>query len=427
MFSAQRVISPRIKLLFDLLVGLFMRGGGAVASFIVTWLIARQFGAGVVGQYQIGITTSSLGTVLATMGLNLLLVREAGRLMADGALGDLAATYRTCRRYVLTAGITLCALVLGGTVILAETGMAQASVVQFLLIFSLLIAVFAWLRLNNDLLRSLGDVWRSQLLEGVFYSGLTAIVLLVLWLGNVTYPPALIATIYVASAVLALFFSSRILTGHLATWGDGVPHIGKWQGLVAVAPNVILTGADWLVLLIVGAFLSIEDAGVYRTLVMYSALIVMISTSFDIMASPHLSKARANHDRKQFFSSVNSASALGLLVASPLVLIAVFFPSPVLSLFGPDFVRGATALGILSVAQLIRVVVGPAAPAMVMLHKEKPVLYIEIIAALASIPLALVLVQHLGLMGPPIAVLTASILRGTYTRWALARAWPAAD
>ncbi|WP_086738205.1 lipopolysaccharide biosynthesis protein [Erythrobacter colymbi] len=427
MFIAQRVISPRIKLLFDLLIGLFMRGGGAVASFIVTWLIARQFGAGVVGQYQIGLTTATLGAVLATLGLHLVLIREAGRLITSGAYGDLAATYMACRRYMLVAGIAFCTIVLGGAAILEETGIAPSSTIPFVFIFAPLIAILAWMRLNNDLLRSLGDVWRSQLLEGVFYSGLTAIVLLVLWLGNVTYPPALIAAIYVASAVLALFFSSRIMTGHLATWGDGVPQIGKWQGLVAVAPNVILTAADWTVLLIVGAFLSIEDAGVYRTLVMYSALIVMISTSFDIMAGPHLAKARANHDRKQFFSSVNSASALGLLVASPLVLIAVFFPSPVLSLFGPDFVRGATALGILSVAQLIRVVVGPAAPAMVMLHKEKPVLYIEIIAALASIPLALVLVQHLGLMGPPIAVLTASILRGTYTRWALARAWPASD
>ena len=77
-------------------------------------------------------------------------------------------------------------------------------------------------------------------------------------------------------------------------------------------------------------------------------------------------------------------------------------------------------------AYLVGVAAGPAAPAMIMLHREKPVLYVELFASIASIPIAYVLVQHLGLIGPPIAVLWASLVRGIFTRCALARAWRAA-
>lgn len=426
MLSPSRFQAPRLRYFYDLLVGLFLRGGGALASFVVTWLIARQFGAGVVGEYQIGLTTATLGALLATMGLHLVLVREAGRLMTEGDYGSLAATYRACRKYVILAGLVIAVLISGAALVLGATVMPGASAIPFIITFAPLVMLFAWLRLNNDLLRSLGDVWRSQLLEGVFYSGLTAVVLLVLWLSGIAFPASTIAAIYLVSAAIALFLSVRIISARLAAWGDGRPHLGPWKGLLAVAPAVVLTASDWTILLTVGIFLSIPDAGVYRTLVMYSALIVMISTSFDIMAGPHLAKARAAGDRRQFFSAVNSASWLGLAVASPLVLAAIVIPTPILGLFGPDFIRGSQALWILALAQAIRVVVGPAAPAMVMLHREKPVLYIEIIAALASVPLAFVLVQHLGLVGPPIAILSASILRGAYTRWALARAWPAA-
>jgi O-antigen/teichoic acid export membrane protein len=271
-----------------------------------------------------------------------------------------------------------------------------------------------------------GDVWRSQSLEGVFYSGLTAVILATLWLGNISYPPVVIAAIYIGSVTFAIFLSASNISRLLAPWGKGTAQIKKTDGLTALAPSVIMGASEWTILLLVGIFLSISDAGIYRTLVMYGALVQMISTSFAIMSGPHLSRARASGDRRQFFSAVSSASYLGIVVAAPLVLAAVFLPEPILGLFGPEFVKGSAALGILAMSQLVGVAVGPAAMAMIMLQREKPVLYIEIIASIASLPLAFLLLREVGLIGPPIAVLTASLVRGVYTRWALWRAWPSA-
>lgn len=419
------VKTPKARLVLDLLIGLGLRGGGALASFVLTWLIARQFGAGVVGQYQIGLTTATLAAMVATFGLHLVLVREGGKLITSQQLGHLAATYRACRKFVLAGGFGIFLVVIGVAVTLAATVLTDASPILFVLAFAPSIIMFAWLRLNNELLRSLGDVWRSQLLEGVFYTGLTAMILATLWIADISYSAFGIIAVYLASVALALFISVRIISSKLETWGDGSTQIGMTDGIIAIAPAVIMTAVDWIILLIVGIFLSIADAGIYRTLVMYGALINMISASFAIMTGPHLAKARAAGDRAQFFSTVNSASLLGLLMASPLVLAAIFMPEFILGLFGPDFLPGAQALGILALAQLVGVATGPAAPAMMMMHREKPVLYIEIIASIASIPLAYVLVQQVGLIGPPMAVLAAGLLRGTYTRWALWRAWRA--
>ena len=425
MTTPATVKTPKARLVFDLLIGLGLRGGGAVASFVLTWLIARQFGASVVGQYQIGLTTATLAAIVATLGMHLVLVREAGKLINSKDFGDLAATYKACRKYVLTAGLVVMAAVISSAIVLAESVLTDSSTVTYIVIFAPLIVILAWLRLNSDMLRSLGDVWKSQSLEGVFYSGLTATILTILWFSSVTYPPIVIAAVYVGCAGLALFLTVWIISGKLTGWKGGTAQIGKTDGITAVAPAVIMIAVDWTILLIIGIFLSVSDAGVYRTLVMYAALIQMVTSSFAIMASPHLSKARASNDRAQFFSALNSASFLGLALASPAVLAAIFIPDVILGLFGPEFVRGSEAIGILAVAQLVGVAAGPAAPAMIMLHREKPVLYIEIIASVGSIPLAYFLVQHLGLLGPPIAVLAASIVRGVYTRWALSHAWKA--
>jgi O-antigen/teichoic acid export membrane protein len=425
MVFSKLVLSPKVKFVYDLLVGLALRGGGAVASFVVTWLIARQFGAAAVGQYQIGLTTATLGAMAATLGLHLVLVREAGRLITTDQWGDLAATYRACRKYVVAAGSVIIAAVLAATLFLAARVMEDTEIVPYIITFAPLVIALALLRLNSEVLRSLGEVWKSQSLEGVFYSGLTAVILASLWLSGIAYSAHVIAFIYAGSVAIALFLSARIISSKLAGWGGGAAHIGPTDGLAAVAPAVIMIGVDWVVLLIIGIFLSVTDAGIYRTLVMYGALIQMVTTSFAIMAGPHLARAKASENRRKFFAALNAASYLGIAVAALPVLAAVFIPDTILGLFGPDFVRGSHAMGILAVAQLVGVAAGPAAPAMIMLHREKPVLYVEVFASIASVPIAYVLVQHFGLIGPPIAVLWASVVRGVYTRWALARAWKA--
>ena len=169
--------------------------------------------------------------------------------------------------------------------------------------------------------------------------------------------------------------------------------------------------SQWLILLMIAALLNAADAGIFRVAVLICMLMQLVKTSFATMTGPYLSRAAQAGDIGQMRKVVLIAGGIGIVLAAPVGVIALAVPEWVLSLFGDEFAKGALALQLLAIGELVNVLAGPLGIALVMQKRERLVLINEAIASVAGLAIAAFLLPNWGLAGAGAGLLAASILR----------------
>ena len=411
----------------EMLLGLSLRGAGAVSSFALLWLIARTFGADAVGLYQIGLATITLLSAAVALGLPELVIRQLSRLIGRDELGDARATLLACCRSVGWRGIAGGVLLAVLAVPFSRHVLAEPEAAWFLISFAPAVLLLAMLRLTNAFLRTTGRVIASQSLEGVFYTTLAAGALAIAWAIGEAREPLLPVWFYQIGIVLAALISWLLTRRVIAGWPQrGAVLIKPNDGIFIAAAPLIGYAFDWLVLLIITRMLGLEEAGIYRTAFQFCLLFMLINTSFATMAGPHIARAGGEGDQARVKSIVRSAALVGLGLSLPFAIIGWAVPEWLLGLFGPEFRRGALAMQILILAQVINVGFGPVGTALVMLRRERFVLLFEAVAILGGVAIAWLLVEPYGITGVAVGPLLASAIRNV-ANWVRLRAVLARD
>lgn len=124
-------------------------------------------------------------------------------------------------------------------------------------------------------------------------------------------------------------------------------------------------------ILVAGFFLSNKDLGLVKAAHQIAALIGFVLIVINSIVPPRF--AKLYHDRSivRLGTLARRSALLGVIVASPMVLICLFFPNDILSLFGPSFKEGANFLRVIAVAQLVNVATGSVALLLSMTGHEK--------------------------------------------------------
>jgi O-antigen/teichoic acid export membrane protein len=395
----------------EMLLGLTLRGAGALSSFVLLWMIARLFGADAVGLYQLALTTTTLSAMFVGLGLPVLLVRTLANLIQQDRLGDARATFMACCRAILWRGLPVIALIAVLAEPFARHLLGEARVAPFLAVFAPAALLLALLLLSNSLLRTAGRVVVSQSLEGAFYTTLAALVLAVAWTNDWDASALLPALAYVVSLAFALAISLYLSLRLIVDWPAGSSALRPTQGVSVAAAPITMAGGEWLILLMITFHLGIAAGGVYRTAFQFCMLFQLVNSSFAMMVGPHLARAAGAQEPARIRVIVRSAGLIGLAICLPLALAGLFVPGWILGLFGPEFQQGALALQILVVSQAINVGFGPVGAALVMLHRERYVLALEIVATAAGLAVAYVTIGPLGIAGAALGVLFASTTR----------------
>lgn len=407
------VIATHSRLRADLFIGLLLRGGGAISSFALAWMLAQIFGARVVGLYQIGFTTATLFAAVAVLGQDVLLVRQIAPLVVDARLAEASARFRGIRRFVLAAGLTLgaCCAALAGP--LSEQVLEDGAIAPFIIVFAPAVVLLGLMRVQNALLRSLGSVWLSQSLEGISYTTFAMAGMAVIWL-VASDPHPLAAPVLVLAGLSISVASGAIFCGQrLAQWpSDQKPvradaRAGAW---IAAAP-ILGQAGNWLILLLITGLIDASAGGVFRVALLICTLMQLINTSFATMVGPHLSRAANAGDQTELRKIVRLAGLIGILLAAPLGIIALALPGWIMGLFGPEFVSGAAALRFLAIGQLINVLAGPVGVALIMLGHERKVLAVEAAATLSGLAAALLLLPQWGLAGAGAGLMLTDLVR----------------
>ena len=160
-----------------------------------------------------------------------------------------------------------------------------------------------------------------------------------------------------------------------------------------------------IVIVILGAFRSTEDVGIYGVAAQLALVVTVPVTAVNTAVAPYVSRLFVQGDfaRLQW---VASWSARAILVACLLVggLLAGLAEPFITIAFGPQYVSGATALAVLCAGQALSAVMGASMIILNMTRNERAVAFSFFVAVLTNVGLAFALIPSLGLLGAATAV-----------------------
>ncbi|QUL37665.1 lipopolysaccharide biosynthesis protein [Erythrobacter sp. JK5] len=402
---------PRRGLHFELLLGLMLRIAGAAAAFAMTWVIARLFGAQTFGQFQLALATATITALVAAQGLDRLIVRSASAAFAKeqaGAAFDFFAQARN-RQLLVSIPLAIAVFLIADPVAVQLLG--EPGVADHLRWLAPTIVAFPLIRASSSLLRAKGSVLVSQSLDGVGYTSIAILALAALWLLGAALVPVTPSVAYLAGVVLVALVSVAVVRAAMAGVEREPGTAALATGLFIAAFNVLAALGDWLGLFLLTAFRDAAEAGIYRVGFQVCLLFTLVNSSFSLMAGPRLATAFDRQDPAAAWKTVRASSLLGIAIVVPLLLVVLLAAEWILSLFGPDFVRGADALRILALGQFFNVAAGPAGAALTMMNRERAVLTIEIATVAVSLALLLWLLPSYGMIGAAIGAAAGAVLR----------------
>jgi O-antigen/teichoic acid export membrane protein len=413
----------------------------AVLGFVLVVLVTRGLGARGAGAFFEVVGVFTILANSAELGADTGLVRAVARSRALGAIGELRRLARVALLPVLGGGILFAVATWLAAPWLASvflrgvdraTGVADIRLlVAFLPFTAVTLVALAGTRgfgtmAPYALVESVGKPLGRMLLVGLaLLAGLGGTAALVAW----AVPNAigcLAALLILARLVRAAERGSRSEAGEdrpLRRLGAEFWRFSAPRGLAGAFQVTVV----WLNILLVGALHSTRDAGVYAAVSKLVQVGVFATEAVRIAIAPQISALLARHERPraQVLYQVGTWWLVGL--CWPLYLGLLAFGPVVLRVFGPEFVRGSTALAILSVAMLVNLGTGNVTTILLMGGKSSWNLFNTLLSLALNVGLNLLLVPRMGLTGAAIAW-SASILFenlvATVQVWLLLRLQP---
>jgi O-antigen/teichoic acid export membrane protein len=180
------------------------------------------------------------------------------------------------------------------------------------------------------------------------------------------------------------------------------------------APRAVSAAAEicleWADVLIVGALCSPAEAGVYAVVTRAARSAELVQQASRIAVGPVLAAALAQ-GRLGTVRRLHQDVAVGTAVLSwPFFVIAAYFAPSVLSLFGPGFAAGATALRILCLGLALSYAAGGVQSILLMGGRSTAQLGNKVACLIVNVGLDLALVPRFGIVGAAIAWAVVLIL-----------------
>ncbi|MCD0447815.1 polysaccharide biosynthesis C-terminal domain-containing protein [Actinocorallia sp. API 0066] len=393
------------------MVGLLGAVVGAAGGFALTVVVARALGPETTGVFFIVVALVTIVGEITELGADTGLVRMAAAERALGRTGALRHLLRTALVPVAIVSV-LAAAVLALLVepllpVLFDGGLDEAELFLYLGVPA--VAVWALRTVALAGTRGLGSVASFALVNNVALpAARPLLVLACLVLGLPAWTVMASWTLpAVAAAGVALWLLWRVLrrverdeppTAPAPPRRETTRAFWSFSGVRGVAAAVEIA-IIWLDVLIVGAMVAAFDAGLYATTSRFITTGTLVLAATRIAIAPQISALLARGAKPEA-ERLNAVATTWIVAGSwPLYLVLALGGPFVLTLFGPEFAEGATALAILSGAMLVSLLAGNVQTVLLMGGKSSWSLANKALALAVMIVADLLLVPSHGIVG----------------------------
>jgi O-antigen/teichoic acid export membrane protein len=396
----------------------FLAGGSffeLACRFVMAFLLARTLGASGYGLYTLAVSAAALFFGISLLGLDDAMVRYVAMLSGRKDEPGVRGTIQVGLGIAFPTGIAMGALLYFAAEPIAEGIFHEPRLAQLL---QLVAVVVPFLTISNVLAGAARGFRRMDyyaLSENVVQS-LVRIVLLGLFL--------LLGGLNTVGAVVIFGISDIASTVTLTLLLNKYVH---WRALRRLesrrdfkeifsfafplwVSGLLRQFRSYLAALILGASSTAANVGIFAVVTNINTLAHVCLLSIYVAVRPTLAQLHDRGDRQGLGEVYVAATRWSLVLNIPFFLATVLYPDAILSVFGHAFAAGASALIILSVAELVNAGTGICGPIIDMTGHTKLKLVNSLVWTVLVVGSSAVMIPAWGVVGAAIAAFLAVVV-----------------
>ncbi len=384
---------------------------GAGLIFLVQALIARLWGAGILGEYLIVIASVNLIAVVMPLGFHTVGTYFAAEYRARGDRRQFVSFVMHSYGHVVGALVVLALL---GPSLLEVIGQGESAVARHFLPVLLLAFGTAMVYVNGALLVGLKRPFAGFFADTMFrpmvviaaFGGCLALgdpeagFDAMLWIIGIGYTIiSLVHFGFVVTTIPRLADTAEARPSERARWWR---YAAPWV-LISLASDFFFD----IDLLLLSHTLNREELAIFGVCTRIFSLVSFGVAAVYAVTLPDMFESEASNDRAAFRRKVGEANAVASLISLVLFALMSLAAPYALLLFGPSFAAGALPLSLLCLALVVRSLLGPAS--MVLSIHDHPWASLPAVA-LGMVTLVAgnwVLVPSMGLVGAALSAIIA--------------------
>ncbi len=377
-------------------------------------LIARLFGANVLGSVAMIVSFLSLATIFTVIGTNTSILRLIPEHISRYSSSSAFQVYRKVLWLVIGISVVAGTLIFIFSNFIAHNFFSKPHLTQLFALSAIFLPFAAISDLNLHTIRGIKLI-RSfafmQLLPALAKFSILAI--LCLFTLRSSIPFYALFSSYILTAVIGIFILLKKF--HINNANDDIIHPVSLKYILTLSLPMFMTSAmsffiGQVGLLILGMFRSETEVGYYDIAVKLASLTTFILGAVNAMAAPKFSELYSKGKIDELLDLARKTSKMIFWLTFPLLLILSMGGKSILQiLFGRDFVVAYIALLLLVMGQFVNSISGSVGYFMNMTGNQTVFRNIIFVGALLNISFSWILIPKFGINGAAAAT-TVSLI-----------------
>jgi len=383
-------------------------GLGLVASII----IARLYGADILGIVAVLNSFLMLATVLTVLGTNTSILRLIPEHLVKYSYTSAFRVYRKTQYLVIACSMVIGALFFFCADLIADKVFNKPHLSFYFALAACFVVFKSLMLLNTQAVRGLRLIRAFAFMLSLPH-GLNLILLLLLGLlvSALDVPVYAQLCAYALTGILGWAIMEYAFKKRMAP--HDTVHPMPTREILSISFPMLMTRAMTFVIgqtgvIMLGMFRSEAEVGYYAIAVTLATLTAFILQAINSMAGPKFSELFHSGKIDELFHVARKSAKLIFWITSPILLGFVVFGKPLLTIaFGTEFRAAYPALVFLVVGQFVNSISGATGLFMNMTGNEAVLRNIISIAAIINITLNLLLIPKIGINGSALAAMVS--------------------
>jgi len=381
---------------------LILRILGSGVQLLFSILVARFFGADGLGVYALAFTVTTITAVIARLGIDQALLRFVAIHAAEDQWARLKGFMIRGAWIIIASGSVLTTLLFLSSAIVSGHLFNKPELILPLRLMALTIVPFSLINLLAECLRAIKRIRDCTLVQGVLPPLLACVLLVPIYFIGVGILGAVVA--YVCSVLIVIIAGWRLWQRAIREhWAVAPLQVSSSELLRVSIPMAWVAAVSMLMgysdVLILGVFRSVGDVGIFNAALKIAGLLSFVLIAGNAILAPKVASLYQQGEIATVNRLARFSTMMMIFLAAVPAVILLGFPDWVMGLFGQTFSRGATALVILTMGQLVNVATGPVGVLLLMTGHERSMRRRVMVAATIQVLLGLSLIPQFGIIG----------------------------
>ena len=405
-----KVVSNKKEIFTKAVKVLIIRLFGYGFGFLFFWVVANKYGAKAQGVFSIAFLFLAVGVMVSKLGIEIALVKWIAR---SNSKSEQKYVYYKSLRIVLIS-----TLIMGSTIFLLAPFIAQMynkpDIENSIRLAAITIPFLAILDVSSNLFKG-----RRETTTFGIYFHLSKFFLPLVVIGFFFFQDNLNLETPMLSYFIGLTIVAFIVLMHVLKVYYKEPIVPEktltskfmiFDSYPMMISSSIVMIMGWSDVFVLGFFVSEEKIGIYSTAIKLATIVSFSYNAIATIAAPKIAKYFNSDSIEKLKETIGFSSKIMALFGLPVFIVLFIFAEFFLSIFGQEYVEGATVLRILLAAQLTNVITGPVGPIFNMTNNQKLLQRFIALSLCFNIVLSLLLVNRFELEGVAIASAFGMIL-----------------